>query len=341
MRVARDFENAGSVFVAAAGIPDRAGKIQLPQMRQAFEFSKLDRMHHARRQVDRRNVNFTGRNLADVRKGLGAPFERNLSLPAQGPFGDLAFRSALRGSRGEGMCKGGGCRMPMKFQRITGLLYYSVCGEVSLTLKAARENRFRSILAQNVRADRFRGRCGARRTSASKPDSIRFSKKRDAALAITRMASPRRRACTSRRADAPPATIEAFGRSLVVLVDREHPDSSLLLNKPTNRMPHAGGERIKPGSAEEAVLKTWIARLTRLSGDELAAALHFRERRTAARTLASRQPGAPPADAQPVQPHGARSAGRSDRSRQSVSARRFHQWVSQSIARAESFAAAD
>ncbi|MDQ6699286.1 MAG: DUF1592 domain-containing protein, partial [Acidobacteriota bacterium] len=90
--------------------------------------------------------------------------------------------------------------------------------------------------------------------------------------------------------DSPPATIEAFGRSLVTLIDREHPDSSLLLRKPTNRMPHAGGERIKPGSPEEAALKTWIARLTRLSGDELSSALHFREQQNSSADAASANP---------------------------------------------------
>ncbi len=49
-------------------------------------------------------------------------------------------------------------------------------------------------------------------------------------------------------ADALPSKIEAFGKSLVVLVDREHPDQSLLLRKPTNRIAHGGGLRIKPGS---------------------------------------------------------------------------------------------
>jgi len=78
-------------------------------------------------------------------------------------------------------------------------------------------------------------------------------------------------------ADAPPAQIEAFGKSLVVVVDREHPDQSLLLRKPTNRIPHAGGERIKPGSPEEAKLLDWIATLAKLSGDDLTAALHYRE----------------------------------------------------------------
>src|SRR3954452_10812212 len=68
--------------------------------------------------------------------------------------------------------------------------------------------------------------------------------------------------------DADPDRIEAFGRSLVNLVDRAQPDRSLLLNKPTNRIPHVGGERIKPGTPEEAVLKAWIQRLTQLSGVE-------------------------------------------------------------------------
>ena len=53
-------------------------------------------------------------------------------------------------------------------------------------------------------------------------------------------------------ADAPASKIEAFGNSLVILIDREHPESSLLWKKPTARIPHTGGERIKPGSPEEA-----------------------------------------------------------------------------------------
>jgi hypothetical protein len=85
----------------------------------------------------------------------------------------------------------------------------------------------------------------------------------------------------------PPEKIEAFGRSLVTLVDREHPDASLLLKKPTNRIPHGGGERIKPGSPEEATLLAWIAKLTQLSGAELAQAIKYREEEaaTTGRTL--------------------------------------------------------
>ena len=68
---------------------------------------------------------------------------------------------------------------------------------------------------------------------------------------------------------ASPTKIEAFGNSLVALVDREHPELSLLLRKPTARVPHTGGERIKPGSPEEAVLLAWIDHLSHLSGDAL------------------------------------------------------------------------
>lgn len=78
-------------------------------------------------------------------------------------------------------------------------------------------------------------------------------------------------------ADASPDQIEAFGKSLVELVNRESLEESLLLKKPTNRIPHAGGERIKQGSEEERVLRDWVQRLTKLSGDELAQALKFRE----------------------------------------------------------------
>src|SRR6267142_3988700 len=79
-----------------------------------------------------------------------------------------------------------------------------------------------------------------------------------------------------------PEKIEAFGRSLVTLVDREHPDASLLLKKPTNRTPHGGGERVKPGSPDEAALTAWIAKLMQLSGAELSQALKYRGEEAAA-----------------------------------------------------------
>ncbi|MEP6536459.1 MAG: DUF1592 domain-containing protein [Bryobacteraceae bacterium] len=74
-----------------------------------------------------------------------------------------------------------------------------------------------------------------------------------------------------------PARVEAFGKSLVELVDRQNPDSSILLRKPTLRIPHTGGERIAKGSPDEATLKSWIAYLAKLSGPELAGALRYRE----------------------------------------------------------------
>jgi hypothetical protein len=77
--------------------------------------------------------------------------------------------------------------------------------------------------------------------------------------------------------DVSPERVEAFGRSLVNLVDREKPGSSLLLNKPTNRIPHAGGQRIKQGSDDEAILRAWVERLTKLEGVELSRALKYRE----------------------------------------------------------------
>ena len=76
--------------------------------------------------------------------------------------------------------------------------------------------------------------------------------------------------------DSPPERIEAFGKSLVALIDREQTDRSLLFNKPTNRIPHAGGEMIKRGSQDEAVLKAWIQRLSHLTSEELARAQKYR-----------------------------------------------------------------
>ncbi|MGH9935848.1 MAG: DUF1592 domain-containing protein, partial [Blastocatellia bacterium] len=81
--------------------------------------------------------------------------------------------------------------------------------------------------------------------------------------------------------DASPNQIEAFGRSLVALLNRNEPEESLLLKKPTNRIPHAGGERIKSGSEEERILKDWIQRLARLPDDELASALKSPEEKSA------------------------------------------------------------
>jgi len=77
--------------------------------------------------------------------------------------------------------------------------------------------------------------------------------------------------------DEAPARIHAFGNSLVNLIDKDRPEESLLLRKPTNRTPHTGGVRIKPGGEEEAVLKAWIRKLATLSGEDLTRALKYRE----------------------------------------------------------------
>src|SRR5882762_1666515 len=66
------------------------------------------------------------------------------------------------------------------------------------------------------------------------------------------------------RASATPEEIDAFGLRLRALVDRAHPAESLLLRKPTNRVPHTGGERIAPGSSEEQALRAWIEYLAAL-----------------------------------------------------------------------------
>jgi hypothetical protein len=60
------------------------------------------------------------------------------------------------------------------------------------------------------------------------------------------------------------ADIDRFGLRLRTLVDRAHPEESLLFRKPTNRMAHTGGERIKRGSEEEHALRAWVDYLAAL-----------------------------------------------------------------------------
>ena len=75
--------------------------------------------------------------------------------------------------------------------------------------------------------------------------------------------------------------IGAFGDSLVELVDRARPEKSLLLNKPTNRIKHTGGERIKKGSEEEALLIEWVNHLASFSDSAARLALSFRKAESA------------------------------------------------------------
>ena len=53
------------------------------------------------------------------------------------------------------------------------------------------------------------------------------------------------------------SVIERFGMSMSVLVDRDRPSSSLLIAKPTNRIPHTGGPLIAEGSDDEQRLRAW------------------------------------------------------------------------------------
>src|ERR1700719_4759795 len=65
-------------------------------------------------------------------------------------------------------------------------------------------------------------------------------------------------------ADASADEVTRFGRSLYELIDQNDVSNSLLLKKPTRRVPHAGGLRIKPGTPEEAVLLGWIGYLAKI-----------------------------------------------------------------------------
>jgi hypothetical protein len=86
--------------------------------------------------------------------------------------------------------------------------------------------------------------------------------------------------------DAPLQSIEAFGRSLVPLVDRDNPDKSPLLLKPTARIAHTGGERIARNSPEEAALRAWVEHLAKLSEPERQAALRYRDEESAGHGVA-------------------------------------------------------
>ena len=65
--------------------------------------------------------------------------------------------------------------------------------------------------------------------------------------------------------------IQSFGLSLAPLVDRTNTSNSLLFVKPTNRLRHTGGERVKPGSDEEHLLSQWIEYLASASDASLSA----------------------------------------------------------------------
>ena len=52
--------------------------------------------------------------------------------------------------------------------------------------------------------------------------------------------------------------VDAFGLELAQLVDRNAPEESLLILKPTNRIPHTGGPLIAIGSEDERLLEAWV-----------------------------------------------------------------------------------
>ena len=57
------------------------------------------------------------------------------------------------------------------------------------------------------------------------------------------------------------SVIAQFGLGLERLVDRIEPSESLLLKKPTNRIPHTGGPLIAADSEDEAMLTGWVEHL--------------------------------------------------------------------------------
>lgn len=63
--------------------------------------------------------------------------------------------------------------------------------------------------------------------------------------------------------------ITAFGLSLADFVDRQDPTQSQLVLKPTRRIQHTGGERIKPGSNQERLVQQWATYLAGLTDEQL------------------------------------------------------------------------
>ncbi len=63
---------------------------------------------------------------------------------------------------------------------------------------------------------------------------------------------------------ATPEEINQFGLNLRAFINPNRLEDSLLLRKPTNRLAHTGGERIRQGSEEEKLLQTWATHLSRL-----------------------------------------------------------------------------
>ena len=77
--------------------------------------------------------------------------------------------------------------------------------------------------------------------------------------------------------DSTEAEITSFGLSLGQFVDRDEPEQSLLFRKPTNRLEHTGGERIRQGSHEERTLRAWVGYLAKVSNNRVADAQRQRD----------------------------------------------------------------
>src|SRR5215467_10159733 len=271
-------QRLSGVLIAASRIPDRSRQIQFPQAGQAAQLSQFDRLHHRTGQVDPRDVEFALRQLGKIGHGLTAAIERHASFPPPPPLRRFALAGGIGQTRsqtkGNDRSKHAGSSAPQtasisslnsrsllpynqQHRRGLHLIKRSALLLIVMSPLWAQETPFGSGLYTVLEKAACR--------SCHNPDGV---------ASATRLHFP--------EPDASPDRIEAFGRSLVTLIDREHPEASLLLNKPTNRIPHAGGERIKPGEQEETILKAWIQRLTRLSGVELAKALKYREEEMAA-----------------------------------------------------------
>ncbi len=82
--------------------------------------------------------------------------------------------------------------------------------------------------------------------------------------------------------------LQAFGKSLVEFVNRSDPEKSLLLLKPTLRIAHTGGERIRKTSAEEKILRGWISQMAAMPAAEVASAIEYRKREAAGHGAAPR-----------------------------------------------------
>ena len=97
----------------------------------------------------------------------------------------------------------------------------------------------------------------------SPTNSIQSLKRRNAVRVTTTTASPRQHGSAFLARKQPPPKLNNLACACApssILTSRK---DSLLLQKPTNRTAHTGGERIRQGSDDEKVLQAWAAYLAR------------------------------------------------------------------------------